>query len=524
MAKHIRMQKIITRLDTFLNTITMYRLVLYSLVILAIQSLLCSVAGLISFSPLNLLATLAILLVSCVVVNTFWSKILRIAVNRESALITAFILFFIFAPLAQLSDAPQLFLAGALAMSAKYVFAFHKKHLFNPAAISAVIMGIVLNAGVTWWVGTLVLIPSTAVLGLLLLRRTRRFSLFGSFAATAVVTILGLGLLRGQNVMDLLSQLVTSWPIFFFGCIMLTEPLTMPPTSRLRLMFGVLIGLLFGSQTHLGPVYSSPELALVIGNIFAFFVSPKDKISLTLVKSELLAPNICEVTFRPDRKVHFEAGQYLELTLAHQQPDSRGIRRYFTMTSSPTDPDLRIAFKFYDQSSTYKRALLAMKVGESTVASPVIGDFTLPTDSAAKLVFIAGGIGVTPFRSILQYLIDLQQTRDIVLIYASHSPAEFVYQDFLAKAVQKLGIKVIYTIIDQMAVPANWTGQVGRITPEMITTLIPDFKLRGYYFSGPPAMIANFTQVVTGLGVSRTQIKSDAFSGYPVNEPVAKKV
>src|SRR5579859_258793 len=130
-----------------------------------------------------------------------------------------------------------------------------------------------------------------------------------------------------------------------------------------------------------------------------------------------------------------------------------------------------------------------------------------------KLVFIAGGIGITPFRSMLKYLLDTQQRRDIVLIYANKTAEEIVYRDILDAAHARLGVKTLYTLTDQAAVSGNWTGLRGRINEQMILRAIPDYDERTYYLSGPPEMVRASEQVLKNMRISGYQIKKDFFPG-----------
>ena len=148
------------------------------------------------------------------------------------------------------------------------------------------------------------------------------------------------------------------------------------------------------------------------------------------------------------------------------------------------------------------------------VASQLAGDFTLPKDPKQKLVFIAGGIGITPFRSMIKYLIDINQKRDIVLFYACKTQNEIVYQDVFNEAQEKLGIQTIYTITDKTAVPESWDKKVGRIDAKMIMQEIPDYQERMFYLSGPQSMINSFEKTLQEVGIKRKKIKKDYFPGF----------
>ncbi len=477
--------------DKFLNETAMYYLVLRGLAGLAALSILFGFLNLLPFSGLQFIVTFGLLAVSCYFTNLLISKILKTPINRESSLITALILFFIMAPVKDLQDVEVTILAGIIAMLSKYVFAIHKKHIFNPAAISAVILGLLGFGNEIWWVGSAILLPFVLVMGLLIVRKVRKFSMVLTFIATALIAI------AIFNPLEIVLQAFTSWPLIFFGTVMLTEPQTTPPHRKLQMIYGGLVGLLFGSQFAFGPVYSSPELALVIGNIFSFVVSPKEKLFLKLKTKTELAPGVWEFSF--PGKLNFEPGQYMEWTLPEKKSDNRGNRRSFSIASSPEESEIKIAVRMAkEKGSTFKNALLNMNPGDQILAGGLSGDFVLPKDKNKKVVFIAGGIGITPFRSIVKSLADKKETRDITLFYSVADDKDLIYKDIF-KSVK--------------FIPINTTKQ-GFITEEMIKKEVPDFKDRTFYISGPPVMVDSYKALVKKLGVSSRNIITDFFSGY----------
>jgi ferredoxin-NADP reductase len=508
------MSFVIEKIDSFLNTITMYRLVLYGLLFLVIQAALLSAVGILPFNPVFMIFSLLILFVSCYLTNQVWGKLLQVSINVESATITALILFFLFDPFSNIKGIPVLILAGVISMSSKYLLAIQKKHIFNPAGIAAVILGLTSFGGATWWIGSSVMIPTTAVIGLLIVRKIRRFHLLFSFMAPAIFMILLMGVLAHLKLLDILTQIVTSWPILFFGTIMLTEPLTTPLTMRLRMGYGVLVGILFGAQFHVGPVYSTPEVALVLGNIFSYLVTPKIKQSLRLIRKNKLSPDLYEFIFETEKRLPFTAGQYLEWTLGHAQPDSRGNRRYFTIASSPTESDIRLSIKVFPDSSSYKKKLLMMNAGEKIMVDQLSGDFVLPKDQSQKVVFIAGGIGITPFRSMIQYVIDKKEQRNIVLFFANKNADDIIYQDTFLRAQSAFGMKTVYTLSSDGKIPKNWNRHVGRIDSELIKKEVPDFADRMYYLSGPHAMVTAYADILSSMGIKKEKIMIDFFPGF----------
>jgi ferredoxin-NADP reductase len=251
----------------------------------------------------------------------------------------------------------------------------------------------------------------------------------------------------------------------------------------------------------------------VIGNIFSFVVSPKARLLLVLKEKVQIAPDIFEFVFAPARPLAFAPGQYMEWTLAHHDPDSRGNRRFFTLASSPTESNLRLGVKFYREPSTFKQALLTMDAGSEIVAGQLAGDFVLPDDPAQKCVFIGGGIGITPFRSMLKYLLDTHQPRPIVLFYANRTVDDIVYRDVLDRAERELGIKTVYLASDATRLPARWEGRAGYVTPQLLQEVVPDYMSCMFYISGRTEMVEAYKAMLSQMHIKSSQIRTDLFSG-----------
>jgi ferredoxin-NADP reductase len=143
----------------------------------------------------------------------------------------------------------------------------------------------------------------------------------------------------------------------------------------------------------------------------------------------------------------------------------------------------------------------------------VAGDFVLPSDPNQKIIFIAGGIGITPFRSMIKYLLDMQQRRPVTVYYANHSVKDIVYQDVLARAERELGIRTIYLVSEKNGIPNGWVGLVGRITPQIIETYTPWYRDSIFYLSGPINMVNGFKDALHRMGIPNSQIKVDFFEG-----------
>ncbi len=499
-------------IDSFLNSITMYRLMLYYLICLVVTTTILSFFQVLPYNPLSIILSSLFLMTVCWLTNTCFAKIFKVITNLESVYISALILALVISPAQTLSEYYILGLIAVLAMASKYLFAIHKKHLFNPVAL-ALALTVYFDQATTWWVGGPAMLPFVLIGGFLVVRKIKQTPLVVSFLISTIITILGISILKGSDLVVPLKTSLLYSPLFFFCLVMLIEPLTTPPTNRLQIYYGALVGLIFSSQFNIGSFYTTPEISLLIGNVYSFLVSPKQKLSLMLKQKNQLAPDIYELIFQPDQKMAFQAGQYLEWTQALKNPDSRGNRRFFTIASSPTEDTIRLGIKIYNPSSSFKQGLLNMPENSQIMAGQLAGEFTLPPDPKQPLIFIAGGIGVTPFRSHLKYLLDTHQPRPITLIYANKLASEIVYKDLFDQANTQLGIKTIYLLTDTTKVPPNWPGKVGFVTPELIKE-IPNYQSAMYYISGPHAMVTNYQDVLTQMGIPSTHLKIDFFPGY----------
>jgi ferredoxin-NADP reductase len=496
-------------IDYLLDRVTMYRLVLYVLLGFIVILSFSSFLSLIPYSFVTIYLSTAFLIGVCWIANTIFSLVWDVPANTESFLI----LVLIISPAKTVNEFIFLAWAGILSQASKYLLAWNRKHFFNPAAIAVVITAVTLGESASWWVGTASMVPFVMLGGFLIMRKLHFEDLVFSFVFVSTILTLSLSVIRGSDVMTSVIQLVTRSPLFFFAGIMLTEPLTLPPTKSLQALYGGLVGVLFLPQIHLGTVYSTPELALVVGNIFSYIVSPKEKLLVTLREKIHVAPDIVDFVFALPKKYAFTPGQYMEWTLPHDAVDSRGNRRFFTIASSPTEDTMRLGVKFYDNGSSYKKAMALITNETKLLAGSLSGSFTLPKDKMKKLVFISGGIGVTPFRSMIKYLVDMNEKRDIVHFFANKFPEDVVYKEVFDTAESTLGIRTIYTITDTQKQYELWSGHIGRVDGAMIQTEVPDFKERTFYLSGPHGMVTGYVAVLKGMGVTASHIVTDFFPG-----------
>ncbi len=503
----------ISYIDSVLNKITMYRLVLYYVVLLLVSAFILGFFGVVPVNPLHLLFSVWVILGVSLITNFLFVSVFRAHANIESVYITAGIMALIITPVAptDMAGVGFLVMVSIWAMASKFIFAIGKKHIFNPVAIAVVLGAVLLHQPATWWVGgNVALLPIVLLGGILIVRKIRRTEMVFTFLLVGFATV-ALTSPAGSQWSSL-GQTFTTSAIFFLAFAMLTEPLTTPPTTGLQMIYGAIVGFLFAPAIHIGSFYFTPELGLLVGNVFAYVVSPKGRHMLTLVRIEEKARQVYNFVFTPDRSFSFRPGQYLEWTLGHRHPDSRGNRRYFTIASAPSDKEIHLGVKFYEPPSTFKKTLASMKVGDSIAASHLAGSFTLPKNTHKKLVFIAGGIGVTPFRSMVQEMLHTQQKRDVVMFYANNTYEDIAYKELFDRAEKELGIKMIHILSKEERQFPNIV--YGMLDAALIEKEVPDFKQRVFYISGPPGMVNAFKKVLTQMGVPRRNIKSDFFPGF----------
>lgn len=484
------------KLRKILDSITMYRVVLYALVFLVATSLIFSAFDLLSYSSFGVLSlSLVVLSLVCFFANLFFGKLYKVAVNHESSLITALILFFVLGSPSNSYEWVGVAYAGLIAMVSKYVVTWRSAHIFNPAAFGVLVVSLMGIGNGAWWIANTALFVPMLVAGYLVLLKLRCFELFFVFFVPALMLIIT-NTISGSNFTSATWTALTLYPLLFLGTIMLTEPSTMPTSRHMRLVFGAIVGLLFASTFDLGFTASSPHLALILGNLFAFLVTFRASSSLKLVEKTQLTPTTYSFAFAPMRPIKRIAGQFMEFTLPGVKLDSRGNRRTFTIASAPSDQLIKIGVKFYDPSSQFKTKLKSLKIGDEIMGNHVAGDFILPDDSSTPVVFIAGGIGITPFIAMISDMLATGKKTTTDLYYFVSDKSEVAYQDVL-KSAQKSGVKVNLRI-----------GKTARLTDE-------DMKKHAtarFYLSGPPGFVSVYKTQLQKMGIKRIHV--DYFTGY----------
>jgi ferredoxin-NADP reductase len=395
-----------------------------------------------------------------------------------------------------------------MAVLSKYVFAYKYRHILNPVALAIVIGGVLGYGGAIWWVATPVLLLPVLLLGVLVVKKIHRFDLVGSFLATAIILHVGISIYRGSEPMESLMSTLISWPVLFFAFFMLTEPLSTPPRRRDRVVYGALVGVLSNLTFHVGPFFSSPELSLILGNIFSYAVSTHSRAVLVLKEKITLAKDTFEFVFTKPSGFVYTAGQYMEWTIPHTRADSRGVRRYFTISSTPADDTVRLGVKMYPNGSTLKQKLSKLEPGEVIYGMHPVGDFVLPADPNTPVILVAGGIGITPFMSMIRTHLTQGGTRSITLFYANKSYEEIAY----LKELSESGVQVVHLLTNTEGTPADFLYERGFFTMEMIAKYVQNPHACECYVSGPHGMVVNYEKMFRNANVK--QVHTDFFPGF----------
>jgi ferredoxin-NADP reductase len=223
------------------------------------------------------------------------------------------------------------------------------------------------------------------------------------------------------------------------------------------------------------------------------------KFTLSATKQE--ASDTFSFIFAPEQPLHWKGGQLLRYVLNHPNPDDRGVERFFSIASAPHEKHVMVTTRFASKSSSFKKALKNLRPGDAIEAHDLEGDFVVD-DSEKTFVFIAGGIGITPFRAILLDLDYNKKPLNVQLLYANRDN-DFPYR----KELEALRARRPEFRIDYVVSP-------NRIDEKSIPQLVPDIAKPMLYVSGPEPMVESMDETLKKIGVPEERIKNDFFPGY----------
>lgn len=225
-----------------------------------------------------------------------------------------------------------------------------------------------------------------------------------------------------------------------------------------------------------------------------------------------IAENTKATWFEPEKPVRFAAGQFGDFTLIDPPfTDAKGNTRPFSFASAPGHDRIMIATRM--RGSAFKRSLEHFPIGTHVQLMGPMGSFTLHKDPARPAVFLTGGIGITPVRSIIEQATRQRMPHRIFVFYSNRTTARMAFfDDFRAWSLENMNLSFIPTLTEER--PKDWRFELGAIDRRLLTGYIADLRAPVYYIVGPPAMVAAMKKLLEEIDVDEMQIRSEEFAGY----------
>lgn len=243
-------------------------------------------------------------------------------------------------------------------------------------------------------------------------------------------------------------------------------------------------------------------------------IFPKpSEFTIKFIKSEKISKDAYSFYFNKPSGFIYLPGQYIRITLPHENMDERGNGRFFSLSSSPVDSELVITTRIIQ--SSFKNALLSLTPGQDVKFFGAVGRFVFNKNEQNPRILLAGGIGITPFHSIVRFLSQENIPTQIILFASFTTFEDFIFYDELKSfEATHPNIKIVYTITKPELSQGQWTGETGRISSDIIKKYIPDLTKCISMSCGPQAMLDSLVDSMTELGVVKENNRKEVFTGY----------
>ena len=231
------------------------------------------------------------------------------------------------------------------------------------------------------------------------------------------------------------------------------------------------------------------------------------KFETTVKKIIPRTSNVTSFRFPRPEGLTYKPGQFLFIAI---RPGGKELSKHFSFSSSPTEKaHFEFTKKFTD--SEFSAALKALKPGDWARIDAPYGKFTFEGEHP-KIGMLAGGIGITPLISICRYCTDANLGTKITLLYGCRTASDVAFRkEIEAMQNRNNNLKVVFTVNEA---DSGWKGAVGVINADMVKREIPDYQETIFYTCGPPPMVDVMEKLVESLGLPKTQLKREYFSGY----------
>lgn len=234
--------------------------------------------------------------------------------------------------------------------------------------------------------------------------------------------------------------------------------------------------------------------------------------TVNLLGKELVAENTLAIRLTKPAGFSFKPGQAIRLTIPVDAPEAAGEARILSIASAPHEEDLSVITRLRD--SAFKQALAALPGGTNLQVAGPLGSFTLDEDQDRPSVFLAGGIGITPFLSMISAADQSGRLSDTTLFYSNRSPTDAVMLKELQQiSAKNPGFQVIATMSD-IEDSHSWEGETGRVDMDMLHRHLPDINDPVFYCVGPSSFVSGMREMLKNAGVDKQNIRFEQFSGY----------
>jgi ferredoxin-NADP reductase len=239
-----------------------------------------------------------------------------------------------------------------------------------------------------------------------------------------------------------------------------------------------------------------------------------DHFDTELVSKEAIAEGTMAFHFAKPAGFRFTAGNAADLTLLEPpQTDGKGNTRTFSIVSAPSDNTVTFATRLRD--SAFKRVLKSAPVGTRARLAEPGGDFTLDAGDTRPAVFLAGGIGITPFVSMSRHAANEQLARPIWLFYSNRRPEDAPFLDeLMALERRNPNYHLVATMTEMEKSARPWDGERGFIDQPMLERHLGNLSHAVYYIAGPPALVEAMLEMLADAGVKQDAVRTDEFYGY----------
>jgi len=238
------------------------------------------------------------------------------------------------------------------------------------------------------------------------------------------------------------------------------------------------------------------------------------KYETTLTARETVAEGTMAFHFAKPAGFKFEAGQSMNVSLIDPpETDGKGNSRSFSLVSALYETELVIATRMRD--TAFKRVLKSMPAGGRVSLRGPAGKFTLDGADARPAVFLAGGVGITPFVSMSRQAAHDRLARDIWLFYSNRRPEDAAFLDELAALPRRNPrYRFVGTMVEMAKSSRPWTGETGFLDRAMLERHLKDLSASVYYTAGPPGLVEAMQKMLADAGVDDEAIRTDEFFGY----------